>query len=144
MKAMSLRMSMQTLSPCLTPRLCSPPAMRATRSVTSSCVRRRSPDTMPRKCKPLSGFNATCTPLPSAGIRKARRALLDIGTDSFELIGAAEQFLLLDGFGEQCRTGIDRELVQHALGGTDRIGPLVRNLARHRQRHSPRIVANLR
>ena len=31
MKAMSLRIRMQTLSPCLTPSLCKPPAMRAAR-----------------------------------------------------------------------------------------------------------------
>src|ERR1700759_96830 len=114
MKAMSLRIRMQTLSPCLTPSLCSPPAIRATRSATSACMRRRSPEVMPRKSGPVSGFDTTCTPLPSAGIRKAWAALLDIGADCLELVGAAEQFLLLDRLGEQRRARIDRQLVQHA------------------------------
>src|SRR5882724_6266030 len=49
MKAMSLRIRMQTLSPCLTPRLCNPPAMRSERSATSAWVRLRGPLMMPRK-----------------------------------------------------------------------------------------------
>src|ERR1700753_1512780 len=96
MKAMSLRIRMQTLLPCLTPSLCSPPAIRATRSATSAWVRRRSPEVMPRKSEPLSGFDATCTSLPSAGVGKTWRALLDVGLDGLELVGAAKQLLLLD------------------------------------------------
>src|ERR1700743_1563952 len=111
MKAMSLRIRMQTLLPCLTPSLCSPPAIRATRSATSACVRRRSPEVMPRKSEPVSGFDATCTPLASAGVRKARSALFDIGLDGLELVRTAKQFLLLDRFRKQRRTGIDRQLV---------------------------------
>src|SRR5690349_13361563 len=49
MKAMSLRMSMQTLSPCLTPSDCRPEAMRSARSATSSWPRRRWPLMMPWK-----------------------------------------------------------------------------------------------
>src|ERR1700759_4144136 len=79
-----------------------------------------------------------------ASIRKARRTLLDIGTHGLELVGAAEQFLLLDGFGEQRRAGIDRQLVQHPLGSADRIRAFARDRARLRERLSPRIVANLR
>src|SRR5262245_24809988 len=48
MKAMSLRIRMQTLSPCLTPSLCNPPAMRAARSAISAWLRWRSPEMMPR------------------------------------------------------------------------------------------------
>jgi hypothetical protein len=33
-------------------------------------------------------------------IRKARRALVDIGADRLELIGPTHQFHLLDGFGQ--------------------------------------------
>src|SRR3979490_1485702 len=46
---MSLRIRMQTLSPCLTASRCKPPAMRAPRSATSAWSRRRSPLMMPRK-----------------------------------------------------------------------------------------------
>src|SRR6185369_322323 len=49
MKAMSLRISMATLSPCLTPSFCKPPAMRSTRSATSSWLRLRGPLMMPWK-----------------------------------------------------------------------------------------------
>src|ERR1700680_4243965 len=49
MKAMSLRIRMQTLSPCLTPSPSKPPAMRAARSATSAWPRRRSPLMMPGK-----------------------------------------------------------------------------------------------
>src|SRR5882672_5989623 len=49
MKAMSLRIRMQTLSPCRTPSLCNPPAMRSERSATSAWVRLRGPLMTPRK-----------------------------------------------------------------------------------------------
>src|ERR1700716_2212101 len=54
MKAISLRMSMQTLSPCLTPSACKPLAMRAARSATSAWLRLRSPLMMPRKSEDVS------------------------------------------------------------------------------------------
>src|SRR5882757_7572528 len=47
MKAMSLRISMQTLSPCLTPSFSSPLAIRSARSATSAWLRRRAPLMMP-------------------------------------------------------------------------------------------------
>jgi hypothetical protein len=46
---MSLRISMQTLSPCLTPSFSKPPAMRAVRSATSAWLRFLSPLMMPGK-----------------------------------------------------------------------------------------------
>ena len=49
MKAMSLRISMATLSPCLTPSFCKPLAMRSARSATSSWPRLRGPLMMPWK-----------------------------------------------------------------------------------------------
>jgi hypothetical protein len=49
MKAMSLRISMQTQSPCLTPSFCRPLAIRSVRSATSSWLRRRGPLMMPWK-----------------------------------------------------------------------------------------------
>src|SRR6185503_409802 len=49
MKAMSLRISMATLSPCLTPSFCRPPAMRSARSAISSWLRLRGPLMMPWK-----------------------------------------------------------------------------------------------
>src|SRR5215510_10296817 len=49
MKAMSLRISMQTLSPCATPRDLRPEAMRSARSATSSWLRLRLPLMTPWK-----------------------------------------------------------------------------------------------
>src|ERR1700681_731586 len=54
MKAISLRIRMQTLSPCLTPSLSKPPAMRAARSATSAWLRLRLPLMMPKKSDALS------------------------------------------------------------------------------------------
>src|ERR1700719_5357850 len=48
MKATSLRMSMQTLSPGLTPSRCKPPAIRSVRPATSAWSRFRWPLMMPR------------------------------------------------------------------------------------------------
>src|ERR1700760_958739 len=102
MKAMSLRMRMQTLSPCLTPSRCSPPAIRAARPATSVWSRRRSPLMIPKN---------------GSDIDELRRPLVDIGAHGFELVGRAHQLHLLDGFRQQRRAGIDREIVEHALGG---------------------------
>src|SRR6476619_3172941 len=49
MKAMSLRIRIATLSPCLTPSFCKPLAMRSERSATSSWPRLRGPLMTPRK-----------------------------------------------------------------------------------------------
>src|SRR6478672_11692919 len=164
MKAISLRIRMQTLSPCLTPSFCNPPAMRSARSATSAWLRRRGPLMTPRKscCVDIlsfwslvgfkdssrhSGAMQSIEPGISrfrvrvfdpprndgerfSNIREARRALVDIGTDRLKLIGPAHQFHLLDGFGQQCRAGIDGKIVQHALGGADRLGALACDLAR--------------
>src|SRR6185295_3453214 len=46
-------------------------------------------------------------------LRKPRRAFFYVRTHRLGLVGAAEQFLLLDGFGEQRRRWIDGQLVQH-------------------------------
>src|SRR6185437_8458023 len=119
MKAMSLRMRMQTLSPCLTPSRCNPLAIRAARSATSAWSRRRSPLMTPR--------NGTGK---GSDIGKFRRPLIDIGAHGFQLVSAAHQLHLLGGFGQQCRAGIDREIVEHALGGADRIRALAGDLAR--------------
>src|ERR1700722_19293964 len=166
MKAMSLRIRMQTLSPCLTPSPANPPAMRAARSATSSWLRRRSPLRIPRKgccgdivLSDLFGSGRPhgeervfarlepwetnfailrdaakrpllrMRPCPS-NVGEARRALVDIGAHCLELIGSAHQFHLLDGFGEQRRSGIDRQIVQQALAGADRLGTFAGDLAR--------------
>src|SRR5262245_43420526 len=130
MKAMSLRISMATLSPCLTPSFCKPLAMRSARSATSSWLRLRGPLMMPRKLevdivafRSVAGFEgcavipARCAasnpesrdsgsganaPSRSDGkylprLRKPRRTLFHIGAHGFGLVGAAKQFLLLDG-----------------------------------------------
>src|ERR1700689_1952134 len=146
---MSLRIRMQTLSPWPTPSRSNPPAIRAARSVTSACVRRRWPLIMPRKREwvGICFFDLN----PAAGnssrhshIRKARRALFDVGADGFGLVRTAQQPLLLDGFGEQCGAGIDRQLAQHALGGADRIGAFSRDFSRDFKSRRPRIVADPR
>src|SRR5690349_21422895 len=126
MKAMSLRMSMQTLSPGLTPSECRPAAMRSARSATSSWLRRRLPLMMPwkrevivafrsgvglsrhrhsgamRSIEPgISRFRVLALRARNDGLprfREPRRALFHIGADGFGLVGAAEQFLLLDRF----------------------------------------------
>src|SRR3954451_16928763 len=79
-----------------------------------------------------------------ARLRKARRALLDVGAHSLELIGRAHQLHLLHGFGKQRRTWIDGQIVEHALAGTDRIGALARDLAREFEGRSAWIVADAR
>src|SRR5689334_4637475 len=111
MKAMSLRISMQTLSPALTPSECRPEAMRLARSATSSWPRRRVPLMMPWKRVVIVDVRSGvgfCQLLPlrsrpsgvSKGegrilprLRKPRRALFHVGADGFGLVGAADQFL---------------------------------------------------
>src|SRR5437763_13430988 len=63
-------------------------------------------------------------------VGKTRRALFHIGAYCLKLIGAAHQFHLLDGFGEQRRTGIDCQIVEHAFDGTDCLRTLAGDLAR--------------
>src|SRR5437879_10632 len=75
-------------------------------------------------------------------VRKPRRALLQIGAHCLGLVRAADQLLLLDGFGKQRRARIDREIVEQALRSADSIGALAGDLARNIQRRSPRIVAD--
>src|SRR5450756_2680581 len=60
MKAMSLRIRMQTLSPCPTPSRCKPPAMRPARSATSPWLRRHWPLMMPwkRGCFDIVSFRS--------------------------------------------------------------------------------------
>src|SRR5207248_1451895 len=77
-------------------------------------------------------------------VRKPRRALLQIGAHCLGLVRAADQLLLLDGFGKQRRARIDREIVEQALRSADCIGALAGDLARNIQRRSPRIVADPR
>src|SRR5881398_1001624 len=77
-------------------------------------------------------------------IREARRALVDIGADRLELIGAAHQFHLLGGFGEQRRAGIDGKVVQQTLGGADRVRTLAGDLARDLEGRGARVVADPR
>jgi len=79
-----------------------------------------------------------------SNVREPRRTLLDIGADRLELIVAAEQLLLLEGLGQQRRTGIDGQLVQHSLGGTDGVRALAGDFDRHFQRRGARIVADPR
>ena len=43
----------------------------------------------------------------SAGVRKPRRALVDVGADRLGLIWTADQLLLFNGFGKQRRTRIN-------------------------------------
>jgi hypothetical protein len=52
--------------------------------------------------------------------------------------------MLLDGFGEQRRTGIDGQIVEHALGGADRVRALAGDLARDLEGRGARVVADPR
>src|ERR1700722_2510182 len=188
MKAMSLRMRMQTLSPCVTPSRSRPPAMRAARFPTSAWPRLRWPLMMPwKRCElsviafflilesrrpRMSAFALTREVRalaslegwqhgvePSFEARKkerapqddgsnlsntgnAPRALFDVGADRLELVGSAHQFHLLDGFGQQRRTGIGGKIVQHAFGGTDRFRALARDLARNFEGGGARGIAD--
>src|SRR5580704_11869591 len=176
MKAMSLRMRMQTLSPCVTPSRSRPPAMRAARFPTSAWSRLRWPLMMPWKrvcvdtvsfrsrrsfrnqavipgrCEASnpesrgSGFvSLRYTPRndeKSSNIRKARRALFDVGADRLDLVGSAHQFHLLDGFGQQRRAGIGGKIVQHALGGAGRFRALAGDLARDFEGGCARVIAD--
>src|SRR5882672_2052059 len=149
MKAMSLRISMATLSPCLTPSFCNPLAMRSARSATSSWLRLRWPLMTPWKRDEVDivsfrsavGYGMTAD-LPR--LRKPRRALLHVGADGLGLVGAAQQLLLLDGFGKQRRTGIDRQTVEHPLGGADCVRALAGDFARNLKSRGAGIVADPR
>ena len=81
---------------------------------------------------------------PDTNHIKSRRALFHVGADGFLLVGAAHQLHLFDGFGEQCRAGIDGQIVKHTLGGTDRLGTLAGDLARHLEGRRARVVADPR
>src|SRR3954470_16278917 len=105
MKAMSLRMSMQTLSPGLTPSEWRPAAMRSARPATSSWLRRRLPLMMPWKREVIVAFRFSRRVLLRLALprfRKARRTLLHVGAHGLGLVGTAQQLLLLDGFSQQC------------------------------------------
>src|SRR5882672_1514333 len=69
MKAMSLRIRIQTLSPGLTPSSCRPPAMRSARSATSACSRRCRPLMMPRKGDELGIFSSLLCGETLPGVR---------------------------------------------------------------------------
>src|SRR5215472_1593210 len=84
------------------------------------------------------------TLLTSAGILKARGALVDIGAHRLKLVRATEQLLLLDGFRQQRRTRIDGQLVEQPLGGADRIRALAGDLTRDLESCRPGVVANPR
>src|SRR4051794_15610429 len=77
-----------------------------------------------------------------SSLRKPWRALFHIGAHGLGLVGAAEQLLLLDGFGEQRRARIDGQIVQHALGGADCIRALAGDFARNLESGGARIVAD--
>src|SRR5258708_17456092 len=174
MKAMSLRIRMQTLSPCLTPSFCRPPAMRSARSATSIWLRLRRPLMMPRKGGgSVMAFSQMKSRHPeeravarvskdeprrlvhpsrlaedgsrlrmTSNVGETRRALVDIGADRLELIGFAHQFHLLDGLGKQRRTGVHRQIVEHALGGADRFRTLARDFPGDLEGRGARIVAD--
>src|SRR5882757_481479 len=184
MKAMSLRISMQTLSPWPTPSFCSPLAIRSARSATSSWLRRRFPLMMPWKrgevdivsFRSVVGFKGTKPSFRDAPLgagpesilmmvvmdsglvslrytprndesclsrlRKARGALFEIGADGFGLVGTAHQLHLLDGLGHQRRTGIDGQIVEHALAGADGVRILAGDLAREFEGRRTRILAD--
>src|SRR6195952_3480621 len=77
-------------------------------------------------------------------IRKPRRTLFHVRANRLKLIEAAHQLHLLDGFSEQRRAWIDRQIVEHALGGADRFGALAGDLARDFEGGSARVIANPR
>src|SRR5262245_15667318 len=121
MKATSLRISMQTLSPCATPSDLRPEAIRSARSATSSWLRLRWPLMMPwkgedivafrsgvgllrhsramRSIEPgISRFRVLASRAPERQwklprLRESWRALLDVGADGFGLVGTADQLL---------------------------------------------------
>src|SRR5581483_1194117 len=148
---MSLRISMQTQSPCLTPDLARPEAMRSARSATSAWERRRSGDNAEEVGRFahfvflfertwMAGTSPAMT--EKSSIRILRRALLQIGAHRFGLVRAADQLLLLDRLGQQCRARVDREIVEQSLRRADRIGTLAGDLARDVERSRARIVAD--
>src|SRR6476646_4759028 len=75
-------------------------------------------------------------------VRILRRALLQIRPHRLGLVRTADQLLLLDGLREQRRAGIDREIVEQALRGADRIGALAGDLACDLKSRSARIIAD--
>src|SRR5229473_8068098 len=89
----------------------------------------------------MAGTSPAMTRLRSS-VRKARGALVDIGADCFGLVRTSDQLLLFERLGEQRGTGIDGQLVQHPLGGADRVGAFAGDLKRDLQGRPTRIVAN--
>ena len=72
-------------------------------------------------------------------------ALLQVRHDRLELIGRADQLLLLDRFGHQAGRGIDgHRVVQDPLGRAHGVGTLVGDLLRRLQRRRARIIDQLR
>src|SRR5215475_92764 len=81
---------------------------------------------------------------PSSGVRSVPEiggALLQVGGDRLELVGRADQLLLLDRFGRQPRFGIRCDgKIEQPLGGADRIRALGGDLLRGLERRGARIV----
>ena len=79
---------------------------------------------------------------PTSAKRGARFSML-ARTASIWL-GPPISFICSTDFGEQRRTGIDGKIVQHALGGADRVGTFAGDLARDLERSGSRVVADPR
>src|SRR4051794_13090327 len=79
-----------------------------------------------------------------ASLGKSRGALVDVGANRLGLIGASDQFLLLDRFRQQSGAGIDRKLIEQSLGSADRIRALSGDLARNLEGRSTRVIADAR
>ena len=77
---------------------------------------------------------------PASANRGARFSML--ARTASVWLGAAEQLLLLDRFREQRRSRIDGQVVQHALGGADRVRSLARDFAGDLEGRSKRVVAD--
>src|SRR6266481_6513309 len=89
----------------------------------------------------MAGTSPAMTRLRSS-VGKARGSLVDVGADCLGLVRTSDQLLLLDRLGQQRRTGIDGQIVQHPLGGADRVGAFAGDLERDLQGRPTRIVAN--
>jgi hypothetical protein len=77
-------------------------------------------------------------------VGEPRRALFHVGAHRLALIGSAHQLHLLRRFGEQCRTRIDREIIEHPFGGADRLRTFAGDFTRDFERCSERILADSR
>src|SRR5260221_521973 len=80
----------------------------------------------------------------SSSLPIPRRALFHVGADRLGLVRTAQQLLLLDRLGQQRRAGIDGEIIQHALGGADRVRAFAGDLAGDLKGCRARVVANPR